>query len=121
MNEFADGLKNRTKQLALRIIKMSESSKRSIAADILIRQIIRSGTSVGANYREAYRARSDAEFISKMGDSLREIEETAYWLDLIGDSGIVPKRRLAELETEINELTAIWVTIIKSKRRKQPS
>jgi four helix bundle protein len=80
---------------------------------------LRSGTSVGANYREAYRGRSKAEFIAKCGDSLRELEETNYWLELLVDGEIVSADRLASLRRECNELTAIFVTIL--KRSKQPS
>jgi four helix bundle protein len=81
------------------------------------KQLLRSGTSVGANYREAHRARSRAEFAAKCGDSLREIEESAYWLELLEESGIVPATKLQDLRTEANELTAIFVTIVtKSKK-----
>jgi four helix bundle protein len=86
-------------------------------AQVLGKQLLRSGTSVGANYREAHRARSRAEFAAKCGDSLREIEESAYWLELLEESGIVPATKLQDLRTEANELTAIFVTIVmKSKK-----
>jgi four helix bundle protein len=85
-------------------------------AQVLGKQVLRSGTSIGANYREAYRGRSKAEFISKCGDCLREIEETAYWLELLVDSGIVRATKLAALRQEITELTAIFVTIIKRSK-----
>jgi four helix bundle protein len=80
--------------------------------------LLRSGTSVGANYREAYRGRSKAEFIAKCGDSLRELEETAYWLELLLEAGIVSSERLAALRQECDELIAIFVTIL--KRSKEP-
>ena len=80
--------------------------------------MLRSGTSVGANYREAYRGRSKAEFIAKCGDSLRELEETAYWLELLLEAGIVPPEKLGELRKECDELIAIFVTIL--KRSKEP-
>ena len=79
---------------------------------------VRSGTSVGANYREAHRARSKAEFIAKCGDSLREIEESAYWLERFLGSGLVSTEKLQPLCQECDELTAIFVTIL--KRSKQP-
>ena len=80
------------------------------------KQVLRSGTSVGANYREAYRARSKAEFIAKCGDSLREIEETGYWLELLCEANIVPAAKLSSLRQDCDELTAIFVTIIKRSR-----
>jgi four helix bundle protein len=83
---------------------------------VLGKQVLRSGTSIGANYREAYRGRSKAEFIAKCGDCLREIEETAYWLELLVDARIVSATKLAPLRKEIDELTAIFVTIIKRSK-----
>jgi four helix bundle protein len=80
--------------------------------------LLRSGTSVGANYREAYRARSKAEFIAKCGDSLGELEESAYWLELLLAGGIVSPEKLAPLRQECDELIAIFVTIV--KRSKEP-
>ena len=75
--------------------------------------MLRSGTSVGANYREAYRGRSKAEFVAKCGDSLRELEETAYWLQLLSDGKIVSPEKLSALRQECDELIAIFVTILK--------
>jgi four helix bundle protein len=80
---------------------------------VLGRQVLRSGTSVGANYREASRARSKVEFISKIGDCLKEIDETEYWLELIVDSGCVPADRMAALLDETRQLIAIFTTIDK--------
>jgi four helix bundle protein len=80
--------------------------------------VLRSGTSIGANYREAFRGRSKAEFIAKCGDCLREIEETAYWLELLVEANIVSAGKLAPLRREIDELTAIFVTIIKRSRER---
>jgi four helix bundle protein len=85
-------------------------------AQVLGKQVLRSGTSVGANYREAYRGRSKAEFVAKCGDCLRELEETAYWLELLVDSAIVPADKLAPLRKECDELTAIFVTIIRNAK-----
>jgi four helix bundle protein len=89
---------------------------KSAEAQVLGKQVLRSGTSIGANYREAFRGRSKAEFVSKCGDCLKEIEETAYWLELLVDSGIVPATKLTALRQEITELTAIFVTIIKRSK-----
>ena len=85
-------------------------------AQVLGKQVLRSGTSIGANYREAFRGRSKAEFIAKCGDCLREIEETAYWLELLVETNIVSAGKLAPLRQEIDELTAIFVTIIKKSK-----
>ena len=82
-------------------------------AQVLGKQMLRSGTSIGANYREAFRARSMAEFIAKCGDSLRELEESAYWLELLVEADIVAAEKLAPLRQECDELTAIFVTILK--------
>ena len=90
-------------------------------AQVLGRQVLRSGTSVGANYREAFRARSKPEFISKCGDCLKEVEETAYWLELLVEAELVVAEKLAPLRQECEELTAIFVSIIKSSRRPPPS
>jgi len=78
--------------------------------------MLRSGTSVGANDREANRARSKAEFIAKIGDCLREIDETAYWLELLIDEHLLPAQKLSSLQDEVNQLTAIFVTILKKAR-----
>jgi len=88
-------------------------TKNDTVAQVLGRHVLRSGTSVGANYREASRARSKAEFISKIGDCLKEIEETEYWLELIVDSGGVPAARMAELLDESRQPIAIFTTIDK--------
>ncbi len=85
-------LRLRTKSYALRIIRMFVALPKSDMARILGRQTLRSGTSVGANYRETYRARSKAEFISKTGDCLKELEGTAYWLELLAESETIPPR-----------------------------
>jgi four helix bundle protein len=106
----------RTKNFALRVIRMFATLPKTTEAQILGKQVLRSGTSIGANYREAYRGRSKAEFISKCGDCLREAEETAYWLELLVDSGLVPAVRLAPLRGEVAELTAIFVTILKRSK-----
>ncbi len=95
---------------------MSSMIPKTMEAQVLGKQMLRSGTSVGANYREAYRGRSKAEFIAKCGDSLREIEETAYWLELLVDGKIVPPERLAALRQECDELIAIFVAILKRSK-----
>lgn len=116
MQKEETDLQERTKEFALRTIRMFCSLPKTTEAQILGKQVLRSGTSVGANYREAYRGRSKAEFIAKCGDSLRELEETAYWLELLVDAGIVAADKLSPLRQECDELTAIFVTIIKKSR-----
>jgi four helix bundle protein len=76
-------LRERTKDFALRVVRMFSALPKTTEAQVLGKQVLRSGTSVGANYREAFRARSKHEFIAKCGDSLRELEESAYWLELL--------------------------------------
>ena len=109
-------LRQRTKEFALQIIRVFSELPKTTEAQVLGKQVLRSGTSVGANYREAYRARSKPEFIAKCGDSLRELEETAYWLELLVDGKIVPANKLSTVWQECDELIAIFVTILKSSK-----
>ena len=109
-------LQERTKRFALNIIRAFLMIPKTTEAQVLGKQLLRSSTSVGANYREAYRGRSKAEFISKCGDSLRELEETAYWLELLVDGKIVSPEKRAALRHECDELLAIFVTIIKRSK-----
>ena len=109
-------LRDRTKAFALQIIRMFPSLPKTTEAQVLGKQLLRSGTSVGANYREAYRGRSKAEFISKCGDSLRELEETVYWLELLVDGKIVSAETASNLQQECDELIAIFVTILKRSK-----
>jgi four helix bundle protein len=112
-------LKPRTKKFALRVIRMySALPKNDTVAQVLGKQVLRSGTSVGANYREASRGRSKAEFISKIGDCLKEIEETEYWLELLVDSSSVPAKKMANLLDETRQLIAIFTTIDKNSKAK---
>jgi four helix bundle protein len=115
MKEEKD-LRKRTKDFALRVVRMFSALPKTTVAQVLGRQVLRSGTSVGANYREAFRSRSRAEFIAKCGDSLRELEETAYWLELLVDGRIVPVEKLSALRQECDELTTIFVTILKTSK-----
>ncbi|WP_281226023.1 four helix bundle protein [Flavobacterium aquiphilum] len=107
-------LKIRTKQFSLEIINLIEKMPNSIACRAISNQIVRSGTSVGANYRAVCRARSDKEFVSKMNIVLEEADETVFWLEIINE-----KRWLSDLETqklldEGNQLTAIFVSSLKT-------
>ena len=109
-------LRERTKAFALRVITMFAALPKTTVAQVLGKQVLRSATSVGANYPEAHRARSKAEFVAKMGDCLKEIEETGYWFELLIDSGTLSAPKLAALQDEAHQLTAIFVTILKSSR-----
>ncbi len=111
-----DNLKHRTKQFALRVIRMSEAMPRSIPGDVLSRQIVRSATSVAANYRSACRGKSRADFIAKMGIVEEEADESALWLELIAEAGLLPETKTAALHTEAGELTAIAVASIRTAR-----
>jgi len=116
-NEQAQDLKLQTKAFALRIIRLySKLPKSDTLAQVLGRQVLRSATSVGANYREASRGRSKAEFASKMGDCLKETDETEYWLELLVDSGCVSASKMAGLLDETSQLLAIFTTIAKRSK-----
>ncbi|MBX9906055.1 MAG: four helix bundle protein [Burkholderiales bacterium] len=110
----------RTTRFALEIIKLCGELPRSMPGEVLGRQILRSGTSVGAQYREAKRAKSVADFVSKIEGALQEIEETSYWLELISSSSMLAKKRTAPLASEAEELTAMLAaSAITAKRRRQ--
>ena len=104
-------LRERTFKFARRIIRLFVSLDKTPLAQTLGKQVLRSGTSVGANYREADQARSKLEFISKVGDCLKEADETTYWLELMAAEKIVPAEKLASLIDEANQLVAIFTTI----------
>jgi four helix bundle protein len=108
MNE-AEQLKERTKQFAIRVVNLFRSLPRTEEAQVLGRQVLRSGTGVAANYRAVCRARSRPEFIAKLGVVLEEADETVFWLELLIETGIVQQSRLEPLLKEANELTSIFV------------
>lgn len=110
-------LKQRTKQFALRVIRLTESMPKGRTGDVLGRQLLRSGTSVGANYRSACRARSAADFQSKMGIVEEEADESGYWMELIVESGLMKLNLVESLLVEANELTAIAVASIRTSRQ----
>ena len=114
--EKAEELRQRSKQFALRVIRMFKFLPRTEEAKILGRQILRAGTSTAANYRAACRARSKAEFVSKMGIVVEEIDETVFWLELLVESEIVEYRNIKELLKEANELLAIFASSRKTAR-----
>src|SRR5256885_1443911 len=110
-------LKKRTKVFAMRIVRLTQTLEDNWISRTMGHQLLRSGTSVGANYRAASRARSPAEFRSKMGIVLEEADETAYWMELLIDSQIVKAEKLQPLLQEANELVAISVASINTSRR----
>ena len=111
-------LLDRTKQFALRIIAAFRALPRDEAARVLGRQLLRSGTSVGAQYREAQRAKSSPDFISKTEGASQELEETRYWLELLAEAGILPANRLTPLHEEATALLAIFITIARRTKRR---
>lgn len=111
-------LKSRTKQFALRVITLTDHLPDNRKGRILGDQLLRSATSVAANYRAACRARSRAEFIAKLGNVLEEADETAFWLELIIDSALLSESRVSALLREANELTAIMFTARRTTQRK---
>jgi four helix bundle protein len=112
-------LQARTKTFALRIVRLYCSLPKTTEAQVLGKQVLRSGTSVGAHYREAMRARSVAEFVSKVEGGLQELEETAYWLELLTDSGIIPGPKLVGLLQESSELTAMLVASARTAKARK--
>ena len=110
-------LKRRTKEFALRILKLVDALPRTTAGRALASQIVRSGTSVAANYRAACRAKSPADFISKMGIVEEEADETLFWLELLEESELVSAAKLTAIKKEASELIAITVASIKTARR----
>jgi four helix bundle protein len=117
MNQAPIDLRTRTKAYALRIIKMYQSLAKSGEAQVIGKQVLRSGTSVGAQYREACRAKSPADFINKMEGSLQELDETAYWLELLIDGKIISVDKMIDLQKETEELTAIFVASVKTAKK----
>jgi four helix bundle protein len=113
-----NNLKERTKQFALRVIRLVESLPKGRTSEVIGRQLLRSGTSVAANYRAACRAKSTADFIFKMGIVEEEADESIFWMEILVDAKIVEKKLLLELMEEADELLAIIVASIKTARKK---
>ena len=114
MNE--NEMKKRTKQFGLRVIKLVESLPSGQTARTIGNQLLRSGMSVGANYRAACRGRSKADFIAKAGISLEEADECLYWMEMLQEAGIVPVEKMKDLMKEADELVAIFTASIKTAR-----
>ena len=118
MNDIKNDLRERTTGFALRIVRLYKSLPKSTEAQVLGKQVLESGTSVGAQFRESQRAKSDADFINKLQSVLQEADETAFWLELLVRAEIVPANRLQALRKETDEIIAILVTIVtKVKKR----
>ncbi len=116
-SEQSLGLQHRTKQFALRVIKVVQSLPQNTISNAIGQQLIRSGTSVGANTRSAYRGRSKKEFIAKIGIVIEEADETQFWIELLIEAGVIPESKIKDLLSEANELVSIFVSI--SKKAKQ--
>ncbi|PXF60116.1 MAG: four helix bundle protein [Deltaproteobacteria bacterium] len=114
MNE--QELKERTKKFALRVMKLVDVLPKTISGRAIANQLVRSGTSVGANYRAACRGRSKAEFIAKLGIVIEEADECEYWLELIIDGELLPKNKVESLHQEAHELAAIFVASVRTAK-----
>ena len=113
-----DDMRNRTKAFALRVIKMYSQLPKGVVAQVLGKQVLRSGTSVAANYREACRARSDAELLSRLGLVEGEIDESMLWMELLVESDTVPTAKMVAILKEADELIRIVVTAGKTTRQR---
>ena len=113
--------KQRTKQLALRIITIVEALPKNRTADVIGRQLIRSGTSIGANYRAACRGKSTADVIAKLRIVGEEADESAYWMELLIESGLMAEARLSELLQETNEIIAMTVASVRTLQKRAGS
>jgi len=117
MTSKSPDLKIRTKEFALRVIKLVDSLPNKRSCDVIGKQLLRSATSVGANYRSACRGRSNAEFCSKLGIVEEEADESAYWIELLIETKVVREELLAALLIEANEIVAMVVASIRTARR----
>ncbi len=111
-------LETRTTDFALRVIRLYSALPKKTEAQVLGKQLLRCGTSIGAHYREAKRAKSSLDFISKIEGALQELDETSYWLELIERSEMIPARRLEPLRNEAIELMKILVTVVKRAKER---
>ena len=116
MKMNADEMKERTRAFALRIIQLVEALPRTRTADVIGKQLLRCGTSVGANYRASCRARSQADFVAKTGIVEEEADETIYWIELLVESDLIKKERVVNLLDEANQIVAIVVSSIRTAR-----
>ena len=117
VKSLQEQMRARTKEFAIRIVRLCQSLPRSWEVRILGQQILRAGTPVAANYRAAGRARSKAEFVAKMGTVVEEADESVFWLELFVETGIVAKARMERLLAEANELLAIFAAALRTARK----
>ena len=111
--------KKRTKDIAVRIVKVVESLPRTRSADVIGKQLLRSGTSIGANYRAACRGKSTADILHKLAIVEEEADESLYWIELLVESNLLPEKKLSILFTDINEIVAMTVASIKTLRARK--
>ena len=112
----AEELKHRTKQFGLRVIRLVEALPSTRTANVIGNQLLRAGTSIGANYRSACRGRSKPDFISKVGIAIEEADESLYWMEMLMEAGLVAENRVSDLMKEANELVAILTSSVKTAR-----
>ena len=113
----ADVLKKRTKDFAIRIIKLSQALPKTDVGRTIGRQVLRSGTSVAANYRAACRSRSRAEFVSRVAVVVEEVDETVFWLELLVEAGVIPVKRLENLVREAHELLLLFAASLRTAKQ----
>jgi len=111
-------LKDRTRDFSLRVIRLCAALPANRTSDVIARQLLKSGTSPGAHFREALRSRSKAEYVAKMNGGLMELEETLYWLEIVEGTDLMSSRKLDAIKTETDDLIAIFVSLIKKWRGK---
>jgi four helix bundle protein len=116
MNPNED-LRKRTRQFALRIIRLYGTLPKTGVGGVIGKQVLRSGTSVGANYAESCHSKSSADFISKIETSMQELEETRYWLELLVESELLLAKKLSALQDELDQLMAIFSTMVKKSKK----
>jgi four helix bundle protein len=119
MNE--QEFKDKTKRTAIRVIRLVESLPKNATTDVIGKQLLRSATSVGANYRAACRAKSPSDMIAKLAIVEEEADESMYWMELLIDLNLVTSARLTDLQREMNEIVAITVASIKTLRKRKQS
>ncbi|WP_197463626.1 four helix bundle protein [Desulfuromonas sp. DDH964] len=115
----ADEFKNRTRTFAIRVIRLEEALPKNQTAKVIGNQLLRCGTSVGANYRASCRAKSPADFIAKMAIVEEECDESIYWMELIAEAGLMNEKRLTDLKNEANEILSMVVASIKTARSRK--
>lgn len=119
MNNMREQVRMRTKRIGLEVIKLVDELPNKPSSWVIAKQIVKSSTSVGANYRAACRAKSDADFMNKLKIVEEEADETYYWLEVLEESGLIGSDRITTIKMEVNEILAIVVSSIKTMRGKQ--